>query len=62
MDGFVARWRWIRAMKFEYGENRKDYKEDTESIKEQHIGLDLTDAILHSETIQRTEVHTFIFT
>ena len=62
MDGFVARWRWFRAMKFEYGENRKDYKEDTESIKEQHIGLDLTDAILHSETIQRTEVHTFIFT
>lgn len=49
-------------MKFEYGENRKDYKEDTESIKEQHIGLDLTDAILHSEAIQRTEVHTFIFT
>jgi len=62
MDGFVARRGWIRAMKFEYGENRKDYKEDMESSKEQHIGLDLTDAILHSEAIQRTEVYTFIFT
>lgn len=52
MDGFVARRGWIRAMRFEYGENRK-VLEDTASSKEQHIGLDLSDTILQLETAHK---------
>lgn len=50
MDGFIARWGWIRAIRFEDGEKIiKDYEEDTES-RRNSIGLDFIDSSFGDRT------------